>query len=61
MGFRDDEIGRIIEIRNDVFGDPGGGVYRGLEREFVLKNPMLNLWDEIREDAPRYFERNRIV
>ena len=60
MGFRDDEIRRMIKIRDDVFRDPGRGVYHKLERKFVLRNPMLNLWDGIREDALSYFERNQI-
>ncbi len=61
MSFREDERKRMIEIRDDVFRDPGGGVYRKLKREFVLKNSHLNLWDGIREDALNYFKMNKIV
>ncbi len=61
MTFREDERRRMIGIRDDVFRDPGGGVYDKLEREFVLKDSVLNLWDGIREDAVNYFTRNQIV
>lgn len=61
MTFREDERRRVIEIRDELFRDPGGGVYRKLEREFVLSDSMLNLWDGIREDALNYFRRNQIV
>jgi len=61
MSFRENERKRMVEIRDDIFRDPGGGKYSKLEREFVLKNPQLNLWGGIREDALDYFERNHIV
>ena len=61
MTFREDERKRVVEIRNDVFRDPGGGILQNKERDFVLQDPLLNLWDGIREDAIDYFERNNIV
>jgi len=60
MNYRESERKRMIDIRNDVFRDPGGGVYRG-ERAEVLKDATLNLWDGIREDALNYFEKYNIV
>jgi hypothetical protein len=56
MNYREDERRRMVEIRDDVFRDPGGGVY--LHRK---KDATLNLWEGIREDALNYFERYRIV
>ncbi|TFG34801.1 hypothetical protein EU527_01745 [Candidatus Thorarchaeota archaeon] len=61
MSFREAERKRIVRIRDDIFRDPGGGRFIRREREFVLKNPRLNLWGGIREDALNYFERNQII
>ena len=61
MSFREAERRRLIEIRDSVFRDPGGGVFLKREREFVLKDATLHLWEGIREDALDYFERNQIV
>ncbi len=61
MSYREDERKRVIEIRDELFRDPGGGFYSNIEREFVLQNPTLNLWAGIREDVIKYFERNHIA
>jgi hypothetical protein len=36
-------------------------MYRKIEREFVLRDPLLNLWAGIREDVLQYFEGNQVV
>ena len=61
MSFREAERKRIVAIRNEVFRDPGRGMYRKIEREFVLRDPLLNLWAGIREDVLQYFEGNQVV
>ena len=61
MSYIEDQRKKVIAFRNGVFRDPGGGVYRGKPREFVLHDAVLNLWDGIREDALAYFKRNQIV
>jgi len=61
MSFREDERKRAIEMRDEIFRDSGGGIFQKKARDFVLENPMLNLWCDIREDALNYFERNQIV
>jgi hypothetical protein len=38
-------------------GSAGSGVFYGKEKDFVLKDPSLNLWDGIREDAKEYFKQ----
>ncbi|MGY5874310.1 MAG: hypothetical protein RTU30_01070 [Candidatus Thorarchaeota archaeon] len=61
MNYRETERKRMIDIRDDVFRDPGGGVYRQREREEILKDATLNLWEGIREDALNYFKKYEIV
>ena len=61
MSYIEDQRKKVIAFRNGVFRDPGGGVYKGKTREFVLHDAVLNLWDGIREDALAYFKRNQIV
>jgi hypothetical protein len=41
-------------------GRPGEGDFRGIPREFVLREPAGNLWEGIRADAIDYFNRNGI-
>lgn len=64
MNYQESERKRMIEIRDDVFRDPGGGVYlhRGIEyeKDEILKDASLNLWEGIREDALNYCEKHRI-
>jgi hypothetical protein len=50
----------MIGLRNDIFKDPGSGPFREKPREFVLSDPVLNLWDGIRQDAIEYFKNNQI-
>lgn len=61
MNYREQQRKRAVESRDKLFGDPGGGMYRGKERGFVLKQPRLNLWDGIRFDAIQYFQDNEIT
>jgi hypothetical protein len=51
---------KVIGLRDEIFKDPGGGVFKRIEREFVLKDPALNIWAGVREDAIAYFNRNDI-
>ncbi len=51
---------RLKAMRNRLFNDPGGGVFRDIPREFVLSIPAKNLWAGIRADAIDYFARNNI-
>lgn len=60
MQYREMERRRVIELRDDVFNDPGNGLFFGKAREFVLTDPALNLWEGIREDAISYFGQNNI-
>jgi hypothetical protein len=61
MTYRDTEKARIISIRDTLFRDEGDGLFKGIPYPFVLKNPILNLWEGIREDTYRYFEENKIA
>lgn len=57
----DRERQKAIEIRNKIFRDPGNGLFFGKEREFVLSEPELNLWEGIRQDAKDYFLKNGVA
>jgi len=58
--YREQERKRIIAKRDLIFRDPGGGKYRNINRDFVLSDPVLNLWEGIRQDAIQYFRENKI-
>ena len=60
MTYRERERKKAISIRDSMFKDPGNGIFFGKERDFVLNEPALNLWEGIREDAKEYFKRNKI-
>lgn len=60
MSYREDQRQRAVSTRETLFKDPGTGLFYGKEREFVLKDPSLNLWAGIRDDAKHYFSTNRI-
>lgn len=49
-------------IKNsDLFDNArGGGIYKGKEREFVLKDANRNLYKNIIEDSIKYFKENNI-
>jgi len=60
MNYREQERKKAIGMRESLFKDSGNGIFSRKEREFVLKDPVLNLWKGIREDAQQYFKRNSI-
>ena len=60
MTFRERERLRLISERDRIFKDPGFGIFSGMPREFVLRDPAANLWEGIRDDAVEYFARNGI-
>ena len=60
MKYIEKERQKAIEIRDKIFRDPGNGLFFGKEREFVLSEPELNLWEGIRQDAKDYFQKNGI-
>lgn len=60
MNYMEDQRLKAVENRELLFRDPGGGSYKGLEREFVLEAARLNLWAGIREDAIAYFNKYNI-
>ena len=60
MNYREVQRQKAINNRQALFRDPGSGLFYGKERDFVLKDPSLNLWDGIREDAKQYFKQNGI-
>ena len=61
MKYIDKERKKAIEIRDKIFRDPGNGLFFGKEREFVLSEPILNLWEGIRQDTKDYFKQNEIA
>ena len=48
-------------MRDELFRDPGAGLFFKKEREFVLQDATLNLWAGIRDDAIEYFKENSIA
>lgn len=61
MNYKEQERRRLVSIRDKLFQDPGGGIYRNKPREFVLAKPELNLWELIREPVIEYFKENKIT
>ncbi|MBI5894923.1 MAG: hypothetical protein HZB24_02555 [Desulfobacterales bacterium] len=60
MSYREEQRRRAVAIRDALFKDPGTGLFFGKQRDFVLKDPSLNLWAGIRDDAKHYFATHRI-
>ena len=60
MSYLEEQRQKATALRDEMFKDPGGGVFKKAEREFVLKEPIQNLWAGIREDVVQYFKVNRI-
>jgi hypothetical protein len=60
MKYSEIEREKAIKLREEIFHDAGGGKFNGNKYDFVLQNPMLNLWEGIREDAIAYFANNDI-
>jgi hypothetical protein len=61
MSFLENERARQVSQRDQLFDDPGGGLFRQIPRPFVLANPLKNLFEPIRMDALDYFRRNQIA
>jgi hypothetical protein len=55
MSYRDEQEEKAVELRDELFQDPGGGIWDGEPEDFVLENPKLNLWDKIQDEAMAYF------
>jgi hypothetical protein len=60
MSYREDQRGKVVKLRDDLFKDPGDGLFFNKQRDFVLHDPALNLWAGIRDDALDYFKANQI-
>ncbi len=56
MSYLEDQRRKAVLQRDTIFNDPGGGIFRNAEREFVLCNPSLNIWSGIKEDANGKFK-----
>jgi len=61
MSYRENERKKAVEHRDELFRDPGAGVFFEKKRGFLLQDSTLNLWAGIREDVVKYFERNHIA
>jgi hypothetical protein len=59
MSYREDERKKAVKIREALFRDPGAGLYSNIAREFVLRDPTLNLWAGIRDDAMDYLSKDQ--
>lgn len=51
---------KAVGLRDELFKDPGGGIFKKFEREFVLKDPSLNVFAGIRDDVVAYFNKYSI-
>jgi hypothetical protein len=61
MNYRERQREWAVTLLGQMFNDLGGGKFaNGLNYPFVLQNPSLNLYDEIRHDALTYFRDNNI-
>jgi hypothetical protein len=60
MTYRERQRIKAVNLRDEMFKDPGDGAFHGHKYEFVLEDPFLNLWPGIREDSMEYFKRNKI-
>ena len=60
MKYIDRQREKVIALRDNLFDDPGQGVFMGKEREFVLSNPAKNLWKDIHDEAVKYFADNKV-
>ena len=60
MSFIEEQRRKAIDLRDKIFRDPGGGMFKNEHRDFMLENNVLNLWEGIREDAIHYFNSKEI-
>jgi hypothetical protein len=61
MNYREQQRERITKKREALFKDPGNGIFFGKKRDFVLSDPLINLWEGVRYDAVDYFRKNNIT
>ena len=61
MSYREDQRKKAIFQMESVFKDPGNGIFFGKKRDFVLAEPIINLWEGIRRDSIDYFKQNKIT
>jgi len=61
MKYREQERERLVAIREEIFEDRGGGLYRNIQRPFILQKSNKNLMPQIKEGAIEYFKKNAIV
>jgi hypothetical protein len=59
--YKDIQIKKALRMRDSLFNDPGFGFYRNKQYDFVLSDPSLNLWTDIRKEALDYFDSNDIT
>jgi len=61
MNYRERQREKALLLLGELFIDHGGGRFaNGNNYPFVLQNPSLNLWGEIRDNALGYFLKNNI-
>lgn len=61
MNYKEIQRQKAERLRDVLFGDPGGGIYKKIPRECVLSKSELNVWPGIREDVLAYYFDNSIV
>lgn len=60
MSYRNDQKKWAEGLLPEFLRAEGNGKIKGKSYPFVLKRPLLNLWEGIREDAIFYFSENKI-
>lgn len=64
MGVREREKKRLVPLKEELFSVEAceAGMYRGEQYDFCLRNDCAseNVYDHIREDVLRYFEKRNI-
>jgi hypothetical protein len=61
MSYRENQRKKAVSQMESVFKDSGNGLFFGKERDFVLSEPISNLWEGIRYDSIDYFKQNKIT
>ena len=61
MNYKESQKTKVITSRDEIFRDPGDGLFRDKKRKFVLSKSELNLWAGIREDVMEYYKNNEIT
>lgn len=61
MSYKKDQRIRAVTSRDGLFKDPGGGLFFDKPWDFVLQNPLLNLYPKIRTSAIDYFSEYSIA